>query len=126
MRRLIAVAVLAVCIAAACVTGTWAVEETGQAVGVPLGEALAAAARGDAAAARTSAQAAQVAFVAREGRVACFVHHDLVEELGARLAALPDLAAPETLAEFASEVESARVMLIHIVKDESLSLRGVF
>ena len=54
-----------------------------------------------------------------------FVHHDLVEELGAQIARLPALAAPDTLDEFISEAQSAAVMLTHVVKDESPCLRNV-
>ena len=125
MKRLIAAGVILAVMAALCVTGLLVVREAGRAVGGPLTEALDAAAEGDAPAARAAALRAEAAVVAREGRLSCFVHHNLVEDLGARLAALPGLATPDTLADFAAEAEAARVMLTHVVKDETPSLSHI-
>ena len=125
MRRLIAVGVLAGLIAAICVTGTVTVGRTGDEVGALLTEALDAAARGDAEAARDASQRAEAAYVASEGWVNGFVHHDLVEDLGVELARLPGLAAPDSLDDFAAETRAALVMLTHVVKDERPSLGNV-
>ena len=125
MRRLIAVGVLACFITAVCVTGTATVGRTGRQVGALLEEALDAAARGDAESARAAAQQAEAAYVAAEGWANCFVHHDLVEDLGVALARLPGLAVPESLDDFIAEGRAALVMLTHVVKDERPSLGNV-
>ena len=125
MRRLIAVGVLACLIAAVCAAGTATVGRTGEAVGALLTEALEAAARGDAESARAAAHGAEAAYVAAEGWINCFVHHDLVEDLGVALARLPGLAAPDALDDFVAEGRAALVMLTHVVKDERPSLGNV-
>ena len=125
MRRLIAVGVLVCFIAAVCVTGTVTVSRTGSEVGALLTQALDAAARGDAVGAEDATRRAEAAYIAAEGWINCFVHHDLVEDLGVALARLPALAVPDALDDFAAEARAALVMLTHVVKDEKPSLGNV-
>lgn len=125
MKRLIAAGILIAVIAAICVTGSLVVRRTGERVGGFLTQALEAARAGDVDGAARLARQAEAAYMEAEAGINGFVHHDLVEELGAQIARLPALAAPDTLDEFISEAQSTAVMLTHVVKDESPCLRNV-
>ncbi len=118
MKRLITAAVLLVCIAAVCLTSQAVLSDCAEAVGTSLSEGIDAAQAGDIEAARQKAAEAERAFMDRERWFNVFVHRDLVEDLGAQIARLYDLAEEETLSEYRAEAKSTLVMLTHVVEDE--------
>ena len=118
MKRLITVAVLLVCIVAVCLTSQAVLSNCAEAVGTPLSEGIDAAQAGDIEVARQKAAEAERAFMDRERWLNVFVHRDLVENLGAQIARLYDLAEEETLSEYRAEAKSTLVMLTHVVEDE--------
>ena len=118
MKRLITVGVLLACIVAICITSQAVLTDCAEAVGTPLSEGIDAAQSDDIETARQKAAEAEMAFMDREKWLNLFVHRDLVENLGAQIARLTDLAEEETLSEYRAEAKSTLVMLTHIVEDE--------
>lgn len=118
MKRLITVAVLLACIVAICITSQAVLTDCAEAVGTPLSEGIDAAQSDDIETARQKAAEAEMAFMNREKWLNLFVHRDLVENLGAQIARLTDLAEEETLSEYRAEAKSTLVMLTHVVEDE--------
>ena len=118
MKRLITVAVLLACIVAVCITSQAVLTDCAEAVGTPLSEGIDAAQSDDIETARQKAAEAEMAFMDREKWLNLFVHRDLVENLGAQIARLTDLAEEETLSEYRAEAKSTLVMLTHVVEDE--------
>ena len=118
MKRLITVAVLLACIVAVCITSQAVLTDCAEAVGTPLSEGIDAAESDDIETARQKAAEAEMAFMNREKWLNLFVHRDLVENLGAQIARLTDLAEEETLSEYRAEAKSTLVMLTHVVEDE--------
>lgn len=118
MKRLITVAVLLACIVAICITSQAVLTDCAEAVGTPLSEGIDAAESDDIETARQKAAEAEMAFINREKWLNLFVHRDLVENLGAQIARLTDLAEEETLSEYRAEAKSTLVMLTHVVEDE--------
>ena len=118
MKRLITVAVLLACIVAICITSQAVLTDCAEAVGTPLSEGIDAAESDDIETARQKAAEAEMAFMDREKWLNLFVHRDLVENLGAQIARLTDLAEEETLSEYRAEAKSTLVMLTHVVEDE--------
>ena len=118
MKRLITVAVLLACIVAVCITSQAVLTDCAEAVGTPLSEGIDAAQSDDIETARQKAAEAEMAFMNREKWLNLFVHRDLVENLGAQIARLTDLAEEETLSEYRAEAKSTLVMLTHVVEDE--------
>ena len=118
MKRLITVGVLLACIVAICITSQAVLTDCAEAVGTPLSEGIDAAESDDIETARQKAAEAETAFMDREKWLNLFVHRDLVENLGAQIARLTDLAEEETLSEYRAEAKSTLVMLTHVVEDE--------
>ena len=118
MKRLITVAVLLACIVAICITSQAVLTDCAEAVGTPLSEGIDAAQSDDIETARQKAAEAEMAFMDREKWLNLFVHRDLVENLGAQIARLTDLAEEETLSEYRAEAKSTLVRLTHVVEDE--------
>lgn len=118
MKRLITVGVLLACIVAVCITSQAVLTDCAEAVGTPLSEGIDAAETDDIETARQKAVEAEMAFMNREKWLNLFVHRDLVENLGAQIARLTDLAEEETLSEYRAEAKSTLVMLTHVVEDE--------
>ena len=118
MKRLITVGVLLACIVAICITSQAVLTDCAEAVGTPLSEGIDAAESDDIETARQKATEAEMAFMNREKWLNLFVHRDLVENLGAQIARLTDLAEEETLSEYRAEAKSTLVMLTHVVEDE--------
>lgn len=118
MKRLITVGVLLACIVAICITSQAVLTDCAEAVGTPLSEGIDAAQSDDIETARQKAAEAEMAFMDREKWLNLFVHRDLVENLGAQIARLTDLAEEETLSEYRAEAKSTLVMLTHVVEDE--------
>lgn len=118
MKRLITVGVLLACIVAICITSQAVLTDCAEAVGTPLSEGIDAAESDDIETARQKATEAEMAFMDREKWLNLFVHRDLVENLGAQIARLTDLAEEETLSEYRAEAKSTLVMLTHVVEDE--------
>lgn len=118
MKRLITVGVLLACIVAICITSQAVLTDCAEAVGTPLSEGIDAAQSDDIETARQKAAEAEMAFMNREKWLNLFVHRDLVENLGAQIARLTDLAEEETLSEYRAEAKSTLVMLTHVVEDE--------
>lgn len=118
MKRLITVGVLLACIVAICITSQAVLTDCAEAVGTPLSEGIDAAESDDIETARQKAAEAEMAFMNREKWLNLFVHRDLVENLGAQIARLTDLAEEETLSEYRAEAKSTLVMLTHVVEDE--------
>lgn len=118
MKRLITVGVLLACIVAVCITSQAVLTDCAEAVGTPLSEGIDAAQSDDIETARQKAAEAEMAFMNREKWLNLFVHRDLVENLGAQIARLTDLAEEETLSEYRAEAKSTLVMLTHVVEDE--------
>lgn len=118
MKRLITVGVLLACIVAICITSQTVLTDCAEAVGTPLSEGIDAAESDDIETARQKATEAEMAFMDREKWLNLFVHRDLVENLGAQIARLTDLAEEETLSEYRAEAKSTLVMLTHVVEDE--------
>ena len=118
MKRLITVGVLLACIVAICITSQTVLTDCAEAVGTPLSEGIDAAESDDIETARQKAAEAEMAFMDREKWLNLFVHRDLVENLGAQIARLTDLAEEETLSEYRAEAKSTLVMLTHVVEDE--------
>ena len=118
MKRLITVGVLLACIVAVCITSQAVLTDCAEAVGTPLSEGIDAAQSDDIEMARQKAAEAEMAFMDREKWLNLFVHRDLVENLGAQIARLTDLAEEETLSEYRAEAKSTLVMLTHVVEDE--------
>ena len=118
MKRLITVGVLLACIVAVCITSQTVLTDCAEAVGTPLSEGIDAAESDDIETARQKAAEAEMAFMDREKWLNLFVHRDLVENLGAQIARLTDLAEEETLSEYRAEAKSTLVMLTHVVEDE--------
>lgn len=118
MKRLITVGVLLACIVAICITSQAVITDCAEAVGTPLSEGIDAAESDDIETARQKAAEAEMAFMDREKWLNLFVHRDLVENLGAQIARLTDLAEEETLSEYRAEAKSTLVMLTHVVEDE--------
>ncbi len=118
MKRLITVGVLLACIVAVCITSQAVLTDCAEAVGTPLSEGIDAAQSDDIETARQKAVEAEMAFMDREKWLNLFVHRDLVENLGAQIARLTDLAEEETLSEYRAEAKSTLVMLTHVVEDE--------
>ncbi len=118
MKRLITVGVLLACIVAICITSQAVLTDCAEAVGTPLSEGIDAAESDDIETARQKAAEAEMAFMDREKWLNLFVHRDLVENLGAQIARLTDLAEEETLSEYRAEAKSTLVMLTHVVEDE--------
>lgn len=118
MKRLITVGVLLACIVAICITSQAVLTDCAEAVGTPLSEGIDAAETDDIETARQKAAEAEMAFMDREKWLNLFVHRDLVENLGAQIARLTDLAEEETLSEYRAEAKSTLVMLTHVVEDE--------
>ena len=118
MKRLITVGVLLACIVAVCITSQAVLTDCAEAVGTPLSEGIDAAETDDIETARQKAAEAEMAFMDREKWLNLFVHRDLVENLGAQIARLTDLAEEETLSEYRAEAKSTLVMLTHVVEDE--------
>ena len=118
MKRLITVGVLLACIVAVCITSQAVLTDCAEAVGTPLSEGIDAAQSDDIETARQKAVEAEMAFMDREKWLNLFVHRDLVENLGAQIARLTDLAEEETLSEYRADAKSTLVMLTHVVEDE--------
>lgn len=118
MKRLITVGALLACIVAICITSQAVLTDCAEAVGTPLSEGIDAAESDDIETARQKATEAEMAFMDREKWLNLFVHRDLVENLGAQIARLTDLAEEETLSEYRAEAKSTLVMLTHVVEDE--------
>ena len=118
MKRLITVGVLLACIVAICITSQAVLTDCAEAVGTHLSEGIDAAESDDIETARQKAAEAEMAFMDREKWLNLFVHRDLVENLGAQIARLTDLAEEETLSEYRAEAKSTLVMLTHVVEDE--------
>lgn len=118
MKRLITVGALLACIVAVCITSQAVLTDCAEAVGTPLSEGIDAAQSDDIETARQKAAEAEMAFMDREKWLNLFVHRDLVENLGAQIARLTDLAEEETLSEYRAEAKSTLVMLTHVVEDE--------
>ena len=118
MKRLITVGVLLACIVAICITSQAVLTDCAEAVGTPLSEGIDAAESDDIETARQKAAEAEMAFMNREKWLNLFVHRDLVENLGAQIARLTDLAEEENLSEYRAEAKSTLVMLTHVVEDE--------
>ena len=118
MKRLITVGALLACIVAICITSQAVLTDCAEAVGTPLSEGIDAAQSDDIETARQKAAEAEMAFMNREKWLNLFVHRDLVENLGAQIARLTDLAEEETLSEYRAEAKSTLVMLTHVVEDE--------
>ena len=83
-----------------------------------MSEGIDAAQSDDIETARQKAVEAEMGFMDREKWLNLFVHRDLVENLGAQIARLTDLAEEETLSEYRAEAKSTLVMLTHVVEDE--------
>ncbi len=126
MNRLITVAVLMTIVVAICIVGYCVVSGLGDSVGPLLEQADYAASTGDIEAARELSCKAEEEFVKREKWVSIFIYHELVEELGVQLSALPDFAEEESQEEFLSAINSAIVMLGHVVSDEKPSFSNIF
>ena len=118
MKRLITVGVLLACIVTICITSQAVLTDCAEAVGTPLSEGIDAAQSDDIETARQKATEAEMAFMDRETWLNLFVPRDLVENLGAQIARLTDLAEEETLSEYRAEAKSTLVMLTHVVEDE--------
>ena len=75
-------------------------------------------------AAKASKRAEQY-FVKNERIISVFCDHELLEQLGVSISKLAPLAEEETEYEFDSELQSAFVMLRHLVNDQRPSIRNI-
>ena len=126
MRRLIAAGVLLTFIVVCCVVGQLTVGGCGRDMTGLLVEARKAAQNRDFTAAEAAAKKAEQEYANHEWRLSFFIHHSLVEELGEQLAALPALANSEAVEEFLSQLDSAKIKILHIMRDNRLSLHNLF
>lgn len=125
MSRIITACVLFLLVIAGCVCGQLTVNHCDEKISTLIDEANKAAEEGDFDTAEATVINAESTFSECEKVLALFIDHRLVEELGAQIAKLPRLATEETSDEFLSELASANVMMIHIVRDNHPTLLNI-
>ncbi len=125
MTRIITAAVLIVIVITGCTAGEIVVHSCSSNISGEIDKAKRLAEANNFAGAKNAAKAAEAAFTYCEGALAVFINHSLVEDLGEQIARLEMLATEETKAEFLSELSSARVMLVHIVRDNHPTLLNI-
>ena len=125
MSRIIAACVMAVLVVASCIAGQTTVAGCDKKISSFIDQARDAVMQEDFANAQQAAEKAEETFVNCETKLELFVNHRLVEEVGMELSKLPSLAKEDTCQEFLAELESARVMMIHIVRDNRATLLNV-
>ncbi len=125
MTRIITAIALVLIVISGCVAGEIVVNRCNDKISAAIDNATALAEAGDIVKAEEAANQTEASFSECEGALAVFINHTLVEDLGEQIARLPTLATEETKAEFLSELASARVMLIHIVRDNKPTLLNI-
>ena len=125
MSRIIAACIMTVLVAVSCISGQITVNNCDNKISTLIDQACDAAKNGDFSAAEEAAEKAEEAFVECEPKLGLFINHRLVEELGMELSKLPSLANENAGEEFLAELESARVMMIHIVRDNHPTILNI-
>lgn len=126
MKRLIAAGLLLVFIAVSCTVGQLTVSRCGNTMKGLLDEARTAALGEDFEAAHQKLKQAEAHYARDEWQLSFFINHSLVEELGEQLAELPSLANKEGAEELLSHIDGAQVKILHIIRDNRLSLHNLF
>ena len=76
--------------------------------------------------AKEQLEKAEAEYSRQELKLSFFVNHSLVEELGEQLAELPALANSEGAEELLSNIDGAKIKILHIIRDNRLSLANIF
>ncbi len=126
MRRLIAAATLILFIAISCTVGQITIGTCGEKMSKMLDEATDFAENQEFDKAKEQLEKAEKEYSRQEWKLSFFVNHSLVEELGEQLAELPALANSEGSEELLSHIDGAKIKILHIIRDNRLSLANIF
>lgn len=126
MKRLIAAALLLVFIAVSCVVGQFTIGQSGKKLKGFLTEATNLIEQEKYDEARAQLKKAEDEYTRQEWKLSFFIYHGLVEELGEQLAALPALANEEGRSDLISQIDSTKVKIVHIIRDNRFSLSNIF
>lgn len=89
-----------------------------------LGEELMQA--GDYEAAKQHCEKAEKLYESTEQYMAAFVNHSILDDIGARIAAVAPLAREDTVGEFLSHCEEAKIALKHLRNDHAFLIGNLF
>ena len=126
MKRLIAAGILLIFIAVSCTVGQLTITACGNGMTELLDDARSAAEKQDFEKAKEQAYKAEQEYSRQEWLLSFFINHTLVKELGEQLAELPALANSEGAEELISHIDAAKIKILHIIRDNKLSLRNIF
>lgn len=126
MKRLIAAAALILFIAISCTVGQITIGGCGERMSKMLDQATAFAENQEFDKAKEQLEKAEAEYSRQELKLSFFVNHSLVEELGEQLAELPALANSEGAEELLSHIDGAKIKILHIIRDNRLSLANIF
>lgn len=126
MKRLIVSLILFAAVIAICFLGVRYVRASYEKINSELIRSEQCAKREDFKGAKEAAVLAEEIYTKREQTLAAFIKHDILDEVGVCLAAVPPLAEKESREEFLSSLAEAKVALTHIRNDHKFLLGNLF
>ena len=126
MKRLIVSLALFIAVISLCFFGVKYVRASYEKINSELIRSEQCAKSEDYKGAKEAAVLAEEIYTKREQALAAFIKHDILDEVGVCLAAVPPLAEKESREEFLSSLAEAKVALTHIRNDHKFMLGNLF
>lgn len=125
MKRFLIACTLIIIVAVLCSVGSWYLKNTHAVIDEMLDNLLEHFEQGDMQQTAQAARALEKEWVKREKYLSIFIDHQKIDNIGISIAKLEPLAQLEAHAEFLAECKLAKVMLLHVINDEKISLESV-
>ncbi|HHW45311.1 MAG TPA: DUF4363 family protein [Clostridiales bacterium] len=125
MKRVFIACALIAIVCVICSIGSWYLQNTYKVIDGMLDEVLKYYEQDDMQKAAEAAVDLEKEWVKRERYLSFFIDHQKVDEIGISITRLQTLALSKDYSDLLTECKLAKIMLLHVVNDEKVSIQSV-